>query len=151
MLQPGKRRFEVVTRHRALLERTQHARAELLFVEGLPGPVALDHPGQMELHVFVGREALSALSALAAPSHLHAFADQPRVDDPGLLRLAERAVHGGGGSRFLATSTECRVIQDYIRPQAHIAPGGTASSRPLSMFVEPHGDGGVSVQTPSHS
>src|SRR5215510_12815321 len=78
---------------RALLARLQDRAAELLAVEGLAAPVALDHVRQHVLDVLVGRVAAVAFETLtAAPDELPVPA-YPRVDDPILRVTAKRALH----------------------------------------------------------
>ena len=78
---------------RPLLARLQDRPAELLPVEGLAPPVALDHVRQDVLDVFVGRVPAVALEAFApAPDEL-SVAAHPRVDHPILGVTAKRALH----------------------------------------------------------
>src|SRR4029077_11261309 len=78
---------------RPLLARLQDGAAELLAVEGLAAPVALDHVRQHVLDVFVGRVPAVALETLtAAPDELPVPA-HPRVDNPILRVTAKRALH----------------------------------------------------------
>ena len=81
---------------RPLLERLQHARAQLALVEGLARAVVLDHLRHDELRGLEGREALAAGQALAAAADLLPLAREARVDDLGVVVVAERAVHGPG-------------------------------------------------------
>src|SRR5262249_45861976 len=79
--------------YRSLLARVEDRAAELLSIERLAPPVALDHVGQDVLDVLVGRVAPVALEALAAAPDELALAPYPRVDDPVLRVAAERAFH----------------------------------------------------------
>src|SRR5690554_4713568 len=89
---------------RALLQGAKHAGAQLLLVEGLPGAVTLDDSRHHQPRGLVGGVALAAGNALAAPPHLVALGDQPRVGDLGVMGSAEGAVRSeerrvGKGSR----------------------------------------------------
>src|SRR5262249_57596207 len=79
--------------HPSLPARLKDRGAELLSIERLAPPVALDHVGQDVLDVLVGRVAPVALEALAAAPDELALAPYPRVDDPVLRVAAERAFH----------------------------------------------------------
>ena len=85
--------FEFVAWHRPLLERTDHAVAQLVFVEGLAAAVVLDQPGHDQFCGFERRESFIACKALPAPTNLPAFTRKARVDDLGFIMGAERTVH----------------------------------------------------------
>ena len=67
---------------------------ELLLVERLPGAVALDDPGHHQLRAFERGETLRAGQAFPPPANLVAPGHQSGVDDLGVDRAAERAMHG---------------------------------------------------------
>src|SRR6185295_4120061 len=75
------RGIERFARHRALLQRLEHAIAELAFVERLAAGVVLDDARHHQLGRLERRETLVALQALAAAADLLSFAGQARVDD----------------------------------------------------------------------
>ena len=85
--------LDVLALHRPLLERTEKPVAQLVLIERLPAIVALYDVRHHELGRLECRKALAARQALAAPTHLTAFAREPRIDDLGILEIAERTVH----------------------------------------------------------
>src|SRR5579864_4236218 len=88
--------IELLTRHRAFLQRLLHPRAQLRLIEGLARGIALDDHGHEELGGLEGREALAAFQALTPPPDLPSLAGEPRVVDLGLFVAAERTVHASG-------------------------------------------------------
>jgi len=84
---------DLLTRHRALLQRLLHARTQLPLIEGLASAITFDHERHDELGGLEGREALAALQAFAAAANLPPLAGKSRVVHLGLLVAAERAVH----------------------------------------------------------
>src|SRR6185503_6331907 len=80
---------------RALLAGLEQRAAQLLAIERLPAPIALDHVRQHVLDVLVGRVAPMALETLAPAADELAVTTDPRVDDAILGVAAERASHRG--------------------------------------------------------
>src|SRR5690606_37796814 len=84
--------LDVLALDGALLQRAQESGRELRSIERLAAIVALDDVRHDELRRLERREALAALEALAPPTHLPAFAREPRIDDFGVLEVAEGAM-----------------------------------------------------------
>src|SRR6185369_4181098 len=127
------RGIERFARHRALLQRLEHAIAELAFVERLAAGVVLDDARHHQLGRLEGRETLAALQALATAADLLSFAGQARVDDFGFLVVAEGAMHGKWrGSRG---SRESRYYVTFVTLVTLVTPrrpGTSDRSRSLS-------------------
>ena len=125
---------------RALLQGAKHAGAQLLLVEGLPGAVTLDDSRHHQLRGLVGGEALAAGHALAAPPHLVALGDQPRVGDLGVMGSAEGAVHGWVPGRLTVSLSHCndcglrRPARRLNEPGGH---RGRTSRRPSPRCASP--------------
>src|SRR5690606_33155185 len=124
MHDPLNRLLDVLRLHRPLLQRREHAVAELRLVERLAALVALRHLRQQELGRLERREALVAGQTLAASAHLPALAGEPRVDHLRVLVIAERAVHQPyTGNRVQSSSTASRT-----RPIASASPRASSTS-----------------------
>ena len=62
--------------HRPLFERTYHAVAQFVFIEGLAGIVVLDKSRHNELGGFESRKSLVAIETLTAAADLPTLASQ---------------------------------------------------------------------------
>src|SRR6476659_7408632 len=82
-----------IIRARATGQRLAEAGGELLAVELLAGPVALDDHEAGRLDPLVGREPGGAGGALAAPADRGRIVEIPGVDDPGLPSPAMWTAH----------------------------------------------------------
>src|SRR5262249_52137965 len=79
--------------HRPLLAGLEDGTPELLTIERLTSPVALDHVGQHVLDVLVRRVAPVAPETLPPPPDELALAAHARIDHAVLGVAAERALH----------------------------------------------------------
>src|SRR5690606_36366333 len=86
------RRFDLLLRDRPLVQRAVHADAQLARVERLAPAVALDDDRQLEFDRLERAEALAAGLALAPAADRRAVLGRARVDDLGVLVLAEGAM-----------------------------------------------------------
>src|SRR5215217_5683038 len=102
---------------RALGERHPELLAQLDRIEVLAAAVLLDDHQIGALDPFVGREAPTADRALPAAANAVAPAQLAAVDDPGVVRTAERAAHA-------SASGPLAVIQQH-RSRSLIARAGT--------------------------
>ena len=80
---------------RAFFQRSQQAVSQFVFIKGLPTAIALDHPRQHQFGTFKGREAFTALLALAAAPDLIAIGDQAGVDYLGFAVTTKWAMQDG--------------------------------------------------------
>src|SRR5690606_18670661 len=92
------RRLDLLLGHRALVQRAVHAGAQLARVEWVAPPGALDDDRQPERDRLQRAEALAAGLALATPPDRRAVVGRARIDDLGVLVLAEGAVHQSGSN-----------------------------------------------------
>jgi hypothetical protein len=81
---------------RALVCGPPQTAAQLLGIEALARPVALDHVGGLGVAALVGGEALAAIGAAAAPAH-GAARTLASLEDVG-LGSARRTIHAGNDS-----------------------------------------------------
>src|SRR5690606_27758613 len=84
---------------RPLVQRQLQAGAQLALVELLAATVLLDDGRQLQLRRLESVEAFATCRAFAPPTHRRAVLAQPRVDDAGVLVLAEGAVHQAPAAR----------------------------------------------------
>jgi hypothetical protein len=78
---------------RAFFQRPHQSSAQLFLQKRLAATVTLDHWRHEQLSHFVGCEARIAAQTLATAAHLVTGHRQPGVNDPGIGRSAERAMH----------------------------------------------------------
>ena len=90
-----------LARYRPLLQRLEHAAAQLALVERHAALVALHHQRHHQLGGLERGEALAAGQAFAAAADLRALGREARVGDLGVVVRAEGTVHGtpSAGSR----------------------------------------------------
>src|SRR5690606_29882477 len=91
------RRLDLFFRHRPLVQRAVHAGAQLARIEGLAPAVVLDDGRQLELDGLERAEAFAAGLALAPAPDRRAVVGRARIDDLGVLVLAEGAMHQASG------------------------------------------------------
>ncbi len=87
------RGFDLLFRHRPLLQRAIETRTQLARIEGFPPTVALHDHRQLELDRFQRAETLAAGLADATTADGGAVVGNARVDHAGVLVLTERAMH----------------------------------------------------------
>jgi len=88
--------IDVFGRHRALVQRALETVADARHIEVRARAVLLDHLGQAQLGVLVGREALLARHAAPPPADRIPGFRNPGVDDLRIRSAAERAFHDVG-------------------------------------------------------
>src|SRR4051794_8097017 len=108
---PRRDRLELVVADRPAAGRPGEPAQQLLAVEALAAPVSLDDVEARLLDALVGREALTALAALAPPAH--AVGAGAGVDHLGRIGRAEGAKHTGD-------STTCSA--SFLPPPQHVVP-----------------------------
>src|SRR5487761_2230085 len=105
---------DVVGRHRTLVQRAHEAGPDFFTVVGGAVAVRLDHRGHRQFHPLVGGEAFAAFLALAPTAHAGGVFRQTRVDDRGIVSLAERTFHELGMRGEVSERRDMKMLRGAI-------------------------------------
>ena len=113
--------LDLVRVHRPLAQREHHAAHQLVAIEVGAAAVLLHEARHLQVDALVGREALFAPRALAAPAGGVRLEVRPGIDHLGFLGAAEGTLHGIGSSPggVLTLCLAARMASIYTLPCHH--------------------------------